>query len=84
MLYNYFINVILVHAEIGKDIRLNLIKNDVHIYEVICITENYGLSLGEKCILLLPKIGNGMIYIISYTGVLLAKLNIKQQCVVVL
>ena len=75
MLYNYFVNILL-DVNVGENIRYRYLRNEIDVYEVICMTDKYAeLCFGEKYLLFLPKIGNGMIYIIAYNGILMAKLH---------
>ncbi len=71
-----------MNVNVGENIRYRYIKNEVDIYEVICMidleTSKYTeLCFGKKYLLFLPKIGNSLIYIIEYDGVLVAKLDIN-------
>ena len=87
MIYSYFYEVAnksyLDRIKIGESVRFRYLKQDTYIYEVICLTDKYSeVYIGEKYFLFLPKIGDGIIYIIEYSSgvVLLAKLDIN-ECV---
>lgn len=83
--YSYFYELANIsyfdRIKIGESIRYRYLIW-LYIYEVICITDKYSeVSIGKKYLLFLPKIGNGIIYIIEeYSGVLLAKYDIN-ECV---
>jgi hypothetical protein len=85
MLYNFFVNILL-DVNVGENVRYRYLRNEIDVYEVICITDvpaqhqqyKYNeVSIGEKYLLFIPKIGNGLIYIIAYGGILLAKYPIN-------
>ena len=83
MIYSYMYELAnrsyLDKIKIGESFRYRYHQKDVHIYEVICLTDKYSeVSINEKYLLFLPKIGDGLIYIIKYGGVLLAKYDINE------
>jgi hypothetical protein len=68
-------------VNIGENVGYRFLRNEIDIYEVICITDKYTkVSIGEKYLLFLVIEGNGIIYIINYNGILLAKYPIN-ECV---